>query len=72
MILKKEAKKLTNKKKGKVTMGRIYDNITQTIGNTPMIRINRLTKGLNATVLAKVESFNPVSSVKDRIGVSMI
>ena len=53
-------------------MTKIYDDITKTIGNTPLVRLNRITKGLNATVLAKVESFNPMSSVKDRIGVAMI
>jgi cysteine synthase len=53
-------------------MTKIYDNITTTIGNTPLVRLNRLTKGLQATVLVKVESFNPMSSVKDRIGVAMI
>jgi cysteine synthase A len=50
----------------------LFDDITKTIGNTPLVRLNRMTKGLNATVLAKVESFNPMSSVKDRIGVAMI
>lgn len=50
----------------------IYDDITKTIGNTPLVRLNHITKGLSATVLAKVESFNPMSSVKDRIGVAMI
>jgi len=50
----------------------MYDDITKTIGNTPLVRLNRITKGLNATILAKVESFNPMSSVKDRIGVAMI
>src|SRR5512136_857023 len=53
-------------------MTKIYDNITTTIGNTPLVRLNRVTSGLQATVIAKVESFNPMSSVKDRIGVSMI
>ena len=51
---------------------KIHDNITKTIGNTPLVRLNRVTKGLDATVLAKVESFNPMGSVKDRIGVAMI
>lgn len=53
-------------------MAKIYDNITATIGNTPLVRLNRVTRGAGATVLAKLESFNPMSSVKDRIGVAMI
>lgn len=53
-------------------MARIFNDITETIGNTPLVKINRLTAGLKATVLAKLESFNPMSSVKDRIGVNMI
>ena len=53
-------------------MRMIFDDITKTIGNTPLVRLNRMTMGLNATILAKVESFNPMSSVKDRIGVAMI
>jgi len=53
-------------------MTKIFDNITATIGNTPLVRLNRLTKGLQASVIVKVESFNPMSSVKDRIGVAMI
>lgn len=53
-------------------MGRIFDDITKTIGNTPLVRLNRLTAGLQATVLVKLESFNPLSSVKDRIGVALI
>jgi cysteine synthase A len=52
--------------------GKIYDSITETIGNTPLVRLNRMTKGLGADVVAKLEFFNPIASVKDRIGVSMI
>ncbi len=53
-------------------MARIHQDITKTIGNTPLVRLNRVTQGLQATVAAKVEAFNPLGSVKDRIGVSMI
>jgi cysteine synthase len=53
-------------------MGKIYEDLTKTVGNTPLVRLNRVSKGLDATVLVKLESFNPLSSVKDRIGVSMI
>jgi cysteine synthase A len=54
--------------------GRIFDSITDTIGDTPLVRLNRLPemKGVKANILAKLEFFNPLSSVKDRIGVSMI
>jgi cysteine synthase A len=52
--------------------GRIFDDITQTIGGTPLVRINRLIPKGQATVLAKCEFFNPLASVKDRIGVAMI
>ena len=53
-------------------MAGIFEDITKTIGNTPLVRINRLTKGLGAVVLAKIESFNPLSSIKDRVAVAMI
>src|SRR5947207_2195051 len=52
--------------------GRIFDDITQTMGGTPLVRINRLIPPGQAIVLAKCEFFNPLASVKDRIGVSMI
>lgn len=50
----------------------IYSDITKTVGNTPLVRLNRIAEGAVATVLAKLESFNPLACVKDRIGVSMI
>lgn len=53
-------------------MGRIFSDITETIGRTPLVRLNKVTKGLHAEILVKCEFFNPLSSVKDRIGVSMI
>jgi cysteine synthase A len=53
-------------------MGKIYSDITKTVGNTPLVKLNRIAEGLEATVLAKIESFNPLSSVKDRLGVALI
>ncbi|HQI00599.1 MAG TPA: cysteine synthase A [Deltaproteobacteria bacterium] len=50
----------------------LFEDITKTIGQTPLVRINRMAEGSGATVLAKLEYFNPLSSVKDRIGVAMI
>ena len=53
-------------------MGRIYNDITETIGNTPLVRLNRVNAGADATILLKCEFFNPLGSVKDRIGMAMI
>ena len=53
-------------------MSKIFEDITKTIGRTPLVRINKLNRGSKSMILAKIESFNPLSSVKDRIGVAMI
>ena len=53
-------------------MGKIYNNIVETVGGTPLVKLNKVTEGANATVLLKCEFFNPLSSVKDRIGMAMI
>jgi cysteine synthase A len=53
-------------------MEKIFSDITKTIGHTPLVKLNKVTRGIDATVLVKLEFFNPLSSVKDRIGVSMI
>ena len=56
----------------KRSMGRIYNNIVETVGRTPLVKLNKVTAGLSATILLKCEFFNPLSSVKDRIGMAMI
>ena len=53
-------------------MAKIYKDITETIGNTPLVKLNNITRGLESTVVAKMEFFNPMASVKDRIGIAMI
>ncbi len=53
-------------------MARIYSDITEAFGNTPLVRLNRVTDGSEATVLAKLEFYNPSSSVKDRLGVAIV
>jgi cysteine synthase A len=55
-----------------MAMANIFSDITKTVGKTPLVRLNRMGKGLTAEILVKLESFNPLSSVKDRIGVAMI
>ncbi len=51
---------------------KIYNNITEVFGNTPLVKLNRMTDGSSATVLAKLEFYNPTSTVKDRIGIAMV
>src|SRR5580692_9081716 len=53
-------------------MGRIYNDIVETVGRTPLVRLNKVTAGVDATILLKCEFFNPLGSVKDRIGAAMI
>src|SRR5438067_695489 len=52
--------------------GKIYNNIVETVGGTPLVRLNKVTAGLDATIAIKCEFFNPLGSVKDRIGMAMI
>jgi cysteine synthase A len=63
---------VSKRKKGIQIMGIIFDNLTDLIGGTPLLRLNRIAGGLGAQVVAKLESFNPGGSVKDRIGFAMI
>lgn len=53
-------------------MSKIYKNLAETIGNTPLVQLNRMGEGLNSEIYLKIESFNPLSSVKDRLGIAMI
>ena len=53
-------------------MARIYHDITEAFGNTPLVTLNAVTDGAEATVLAKLEFYNPASSVKDRLGVAIV
>jgi cysteine synthase A len=53
-------------------MGHIYNNIVETVGRTPLVKLNKVTAGLPATIALKCEFFNPLGSVKDRIGMAMI
>lgn len=53
-------------------MARIFSDITTTVGNTPLVRLSKVGKGLKADIIAKLEFFNPLGSVKDRIGIAMI
>ena len=53
-------------------MGRIYSNIVETVGRTPLVKLNKVIDGVDATIALKCEFFNPLGSVKDRIGMAMI
>jgi len=62
---------MRSKLKGE-NMAKIYENITKTIGNTPLVRINKINEGLHGAIAVKLESFNPIHSVKERIALAMI
>jgi cysteine synthase len=53
-------------------MAQVFDNITEVFGRTPLVRLNRVTDGADATVLAKLEFYNPSASVKDRLGIGIV
>ena len=53
-------------------MGKIFENIIETVGRTPLVKLNKVTEGAGATITLKCEFFNPLGSVKDRIGMAMI
>src|ERR1700740_1167267 len=54
------------------TNGKLYNNIVETVGGTPLVKLNSVTRGIEATIAIKCEYFNPLGSVKDRIGMAMI
>src|SRR5712664_4628230 len=56
----------------RISMGRIYNDIVETVGRTPLVKLSKVTEGVPATILLKCEFFNPLGSVKDRIGMAMI
>ena len=53
-------------------MAKLYNNIVETVGDTPLVKLNRIAEGVDATIALKCEFFNPLGSVKDRIGMAMI
>jgi cysteine synthase A len=63
---------ISNRVRRDRAVGRIYANVSELVGHTPLVRLNRLTAGLDATVVAKLEFYNPANSVKDRIGAAII